>query len=275
MRLTAILVVAAVGWCSLAGAAGLPELQGWQRAGEVSTFGPDSLWEYINGAADLFLSYGFRQLDVGELESGGVRVTVGVYDMGTPLDAFGVFRTEAAGGTELPVAAGAMVSPPYQCLLAKDRYYVKVEAAEGEITAELGKALVTALARALPGADGRPEAVQLLPHDGIVPGSVGYTRKGFLGLSELPPCVHAELAGAGDGAQVFVVVPHQGQSAEGAWRALGGRWKRVESAQHPTLVRTVPYRGFVGVVKGERGILGVAGFASQEELLRRLEGLAL
>lgn len=273
MRRATLLVAVSVAWSSLVGAAGFPEVKGWQPVGEVASYGADSLWELVDGAADQFLAYGFQQLQARELESGGVRVTVNVYEMGSALDAFGVFHAEAAGSSELPIAAGAVVSPPYQCLLVKDRYYVKVEASQGEISAGMGEALVGAIVAALPGADGPPEAVRLLPKGAVEGGSLGYTRERFLGLAELPPCVHGALTGAGKGAQVFVAVPRQGQSADGVWRALAARWKQVEHPGRPIMVRTLPSGGVAGVIRTEAGILGVAGVEEQDELLQRLEAL--
>ena len=275
MRKATVVTLLALALAALAGAAGFPEVAGWKPLGEVATYGPDNLWEYVDGAADLFLAFGFQGLEVRELESGGVRVMVSVYDMGGALDAFGVFTTEAAGGSRLPaIGAGAMVSPPYQCLLAKDRFYVKVEASQGEISAGMGEALVATLARALPGADGPPDAVKLLPQDAIVAGSVRYTRQGFLGLAELPACVHASLAGAAKEAQVFVVVPRPGQTVDGIWKALAGKWEAVDHPGRPVLARTVPYKGLVAVIRGQTAIVGVVGPASRDELVTRLESLA-
>ena len=43
-----------------------PEIPGWKQSGEIQTFTPKTLYEYINGAADLYLSYDFEELKVAE-----------------------------------------------------------------------------------------------------------------------------------------------------------------------------------------------------------------
>ena len=65
-------------------AAGFPEIAGWSPTGDSMTFTPDTLWEQINGAAETFLQYGFRNLETAELKHGETVVSVGIYEMGSP-----------------------------------------------------------------------------------------------------------------------------------------------------------------------------------------------
>jgi hypothetical protein len=250
-----------------------PEVDGWTRAGEVRTYDADNLWEYINGAAELFVQHDVQTCRTADLASGDLVVAVDLYDMGTPLNAFGVFNQEnPAGGTPLPGAIEAAVSPPYQALLLKGATYVKVNAIEGELTETSGRDLLEALAGALPGQTTYPSELGLLPEDGKVAGSEGYRREGFLGLTELPGCVYAEYPGAGDETWLgFVVVQSAGSSPASVWEALAGHWTSVEHSGHTVLYREIPYRGLVGVVQTDGSIVGVSGAADQAELLSRLE----
>ena len=59
-----------------------PKLKGWKPISEVSTYEPENLWVYINGAAELFLAYGFQYLRSCDLEGSGISVTLDIYDMG-------------------------------------------------------------------------------------------------------------------------------------------------------------------------------------------------
>jgi hypothetical protein len=250
----------------------LLQIEGWTPQGEIAIYTPDTLWEAINGAADTFLAYGFQLLRLQQFSAGDVTVTVSVYDMGAPINAFGVYRAEMPA--DLPVVDActeAVVSPPYQCLLLKDRYYVKVDAHEGDIDDASGAGLVNAIAQGLPGSTELPAALAELPFEGMVAGSARYTRERLLGLAELNDAVHARyLDDAGTGYQVFVVLPHEDGSLEEAWDALAQRWQWIEHGGVPVLYREVPYEGLVGVVRGETGLLGVAGVAGQEALLDKL-----
>jgi len=249
---------------------GFLEVAGWSPQDQPATYDAAGLWEPINGAADVFLSYGFENVTVQNFSAGDLTVSVAVYDMGRPLNAFGIYRTEAPPDVP-PVRAGteAVVSPPYQCLLLKNRFYVKVEAYDGELDQSTGEALVAAIADALPGEADLPPEFASLPTDGMVAGSIQYTRKGLFSLSELEECVHAEYATVdGSGYQVFVMLQPD------AWNKLASKWQETDLEGDPVLFREVPYSGLVGVIRSNDLVLGVTGAADEAQLLDRLRAIS-
>ena len=173
------------------------------------------------------------------------------------------------------VGTEAVVSPPYQCLLLKDRYYVKVEAYEGDIDRATGESLVAAIADTLPGEAGLPPEFAALPTAGMVPGSSQYTREALFGLAELDQCVHATYTDDnGDEYQVFVVLETAETAADAAWQNLSSLWQETDLEGEPVLFREVPYSGFVGVIRSNGEIIGVANAADEEQLLTRLGTIA-
>ena len=247
-----------------------PAVEGWTQPGEVLIYDADNLWEYINGAAELFVSYGVRSCHTTDLSSGDLTVTVDLYDMGTPLNAFGVFEREASGEpVDVADAVAALVSPPYQALLLKGSTYAKVNVFEGELTMEAGRDLLESLAAGIPGPSTPPPEFGLLPSGGKVEGSEAYQAEAFLGLTELTDCVFAEYSdGTTESWQGFVVLP---EVAQAVWDGLATEWGSVESGGSEVLFREVPYRGFVGVTWTDNGVFGVSGAADQAALLARLE----
>jgi len=250
-----------------------PEVDGWERTGDVLTYDADNLWEYINGAAELFVDYEVQTCRTADLSAGDLTVTVDLYDMGTPLNAFGVFERESPGeGIALTGATAAVVSPPYQALMLKGATYVKVNAIEGELTESSGRDLLAGIASALPGSADRPAELELLPQNGRIAGSEGYQRRGFLGLAELTHCVHADYAAAGGQTwQGFVVLP---SAASAVWAALEAEWTSAESGDGTVLYRDVPYVGLVGVRRTDAGLVGASGAADEAELLSRISELS-
>jgi hypothetical protein len=249
-----------------------PEVEGWSRDSGVISYDPEKLWEYINGAAEVFIQFGFEQLKTCELSVEGLTVTVGIYDMGTGLNAFGMFRTELpADASLLDIGAGALVSAPYQCLLLKDRYYIKVDAFKGEINQENGEALLHALAAALPGNSGLPEEIQSLPEENLIPGSQRYQREVYQGLRELKGCVYAKYNDeSGASYQVFRMLPPPGKTADAVWQELAGKWTKVDHETGPVLAKMVPYRGITAVTKTDDGIIGVTDCKTKDIALARL-----
>jgi len=248
---------------------GFLTIAGWSPHGEPETYDAAGLWELINGGADIFLSCGFETVTVQNFSAGDVTASIAVYDMGRPLNAFGIYRTEAPPDeAALPVGTEAVVSPPYQCLILKDRYYVKVEAYEGDIDRATGESLIAAIVDALPGEAVLPPEFKALPRDGMVAGSSNYTREALYGLAELNGCVHAAYAdGAGSEYQAFVMLPSEELTADDAWQKLATRWKEIDLGGEPVLFREVPYSGLVGVIRSNDGIIGVANAADEEQLL--------
>lgn len=251
-------------------------IAGWSPQDEPSTYDATGLWELINGAADIFLSYGFETVTVQKFSAGDVTASIAVYDMGRPLNAFGIYRTEApADETAVSVGTEAVVSPPYQCLLLKDRYYVKVEAYEGDIDQATGESLVAAIADALPGEAGLPPEFMALPTDGMVAGSGQYTREALYGLAELNESVHAAYTDdTGSEYQVFVLLLTDEVTADDVWQKLTSRWQEIDHGGEPVLFREVPYSGLVGVIRSNGGIIGVTNAADEEQLLDRLGRIA-
>ncbi len=73
-------------------------IAGLRRMGQIRHFDKDDLYEYINGHAEYFIGAGFKGLGVGEFaapESPQPNLVVNLYDMGAPLNAFGVLVDEA------------------------------------------------------------------------------------------------------------------------------------------------------------------------------------
>jgi len=72
-----------------------PEVTGWRQSGEIQTFQPENLFDYIDGAADLYLSYDFQELKVAEYRNEKkASVIVEVYRHRTPTHAFGIYSQE-------------------------------------------------------------------------------------------------------------------------------------------------------------------------------------
>jgi len=248
-----------------------PMVEGWSRPGDVLTYDADNLWEYINGAAELFVEFGVQTCRTADLASGDLTVTVDLYDMGSPLNAFGVYERERPGDpVTVPGAASGVVSAPYQALLLKGSTYAKVNAFEGELTDEAGLELLEALAASLPGDTSPPAELSLLPTGGRIAGTEGYKPKAYLGRAELTDCLYAEYSRDGEGSwEGFVVLP---ESAATVWEVLTGSWERTEHGGETVLYTEVPYSGFVGLARRGDLLLGVAEAADRDQMLARLEG---
>ena len=70
----------------------------WKWDGKEIRYNSRTLFDYIDGAAELYLAYGFQNLTVRRFEtSSQPPVTLEIYEMASSEDAYGVFSFERQG----------------------------------------------------------------------------------------------------------------------------------------------------------------------------------
>jgi hypothetical protein len=150
-----------------------PEAVGWEPAGPMRTFGRKTLFDYMNGAGELYLAYDFRRIFVQDYhKSGAPGITAEVYQMSASEDAYGVFSYDPEGedagiGQGNSYAAGLL-------RFWKGTYFFRILAMSETAQA---KAAVLSLGRSLaaPLADGpRPRILRVLPPEDLEAASVRY-----------------------------------------------------------------------------------------------------
>ena len=153
----------------------LPEkVDRWNRVEPPETYSPKTLSNYIDGGAELYLSYNFKgSLAVKYEDASENEIAVDVFDMGSSTDAFGVFAH-----TRETIAKDFGQGSEYASGLLtfwKGRFYVSV-LAYPETPAS--KNAVTVLGRAIEGAikeEGPlPPILALLPQENLQPETVRY-----------------------------------------------------------------------------------------------------
>ena len=166
----------------------------WSLREQPRTYSAANLYQYIDGAADPFLSFGFRQAVVGDYAHSGEDegwITVDIYDMGSPLHAFGIYHTERPPQVEgLPIGTQGYSS---QDMIAfwQGPYYVKVMFVSGEERFAL-RAFALATAGKLPARAQMPSELKRLPTLNRVAGSERYLKTSALGHKFLNEVVSAD-----------------------------------------------------------------------------------
>ncbi len=241
----------------------LPAPPGWSAGGLEVYDTATEIYAAINGAADLYFAYGLEQMQVREYTRGDeLEIEVELYELGEPLDAFGVLQRERPRSAKTFRLGGAEAAVSDRiCVVRRGRFYVKAKAFRGALDATSCTSLLKPVIASLDGG-AEPTELARLPAVGRV--AVGYARERFLGLSSLSRCLHADYQ---DGSRVFILV-------RGNWSALGDGWSPVGGEKVPTVRREIPYTGWVYVARTEDGILGAVLESSDTALtkLRTLTG---
>lgn len=117
------------------------QVDGYRRSGQLRRFSKETLYEYVNGHAEYFISAGFAGLTVGEyVREGGnpdqPDVMVDIYDMESGIQAFGLFADEA-GDNQEDIGAGTLGFKTDQGLgFIKGPYYVKISRSDDRVPLE-------------------------------------------------------------------------------------------------------------------------------------------
>jgi hypothetical protein len=151
------------------------EENNWTLAEAPKSYDRDTIFDYIDGAGEVYRSYDFRSVLVARYDNPDLPgLTVEIFDMGRPKDAYGVFSysrdDEKAGLGEAYEQRGSLLS------FWKGRYYVTVLAGQaGDLMQTATLAMGRRIAGNIPPTDdGRPDLVERLPAEGLIAGSVRF-----------------------------------------------------------------------------------------------------
>jgi hypothetical protein len=184
-----------------------PELTGWKQSGDIQTFSPKDLFEYINGAADLYLSYDFQELKVAEYQNEKkASVTVEVYRHKTPIHAFGIYSQERLSNANFLDIGVQGYSETDILNFVSGNYYVKMSSfktgpEDQEVLPTFAKKVVENL-----GEKGSlPSILSAFPKEGKRENSEKFVSIKFLGYSFLYSAFTADYDLSGKKFKLFII----------------------------------------------------------------------
>lgn len=183
------------------------QIDSWTRGDPAAFYDRETIFDYINGAGEVYRSYAFDQVVVVVYTSAqGPEITVELFDMGNPADAYGVF-SYARENEETGIGGGYEQKGRVLCFW-QDRYYTCVAAEERSDDSD--RALLQfarAISERLPPESDPPDLVSMLPREGLVPFSERFfhlhqslnyhyylARENIFGLSDETDAVLARYA---------------------------------------------------------------------------------
>lgn len=213
--------------------------EGWLMDEKPALFTQDTLFDYINGEAELYLPYGFDTLATaryGKKGAAGQEIAVDVYRMGSPLDAFGIWSNYRKADTPGCAVGTDCALSASQMLFYQDRYFVRVQATGTTVPGpDVFLACGRVLSRALPAGKGRPGELELLRVRGIVPRTERYLPQSLLGYPFFRRGLTAEANPGGGRAQIFAVIETSPAAARKAFDQYLGSLKDAGRDVHLTV----------------------------------------
>jgi hypothetical protein len=166
----------------------LPQPPGWEFAEAVRPYNPQTLFEYIDGAAEAYLSYDFKELVVAQYRRVMTKVTLTaeIYDMGTNHNAFGIYSAERYPENRfLPLGVQGYIEQESLNFFA-GRFYVKLMCFEGaEKTEDFLKLIAEGIAGKVKEKGSFPALLQVFPQEGRIANSERFMLRNFMGFKFL------------------------------------------------------------------------------------------
>ena len=156
-------------------AAFLPEvIEGWRAQSPDREYDRQRIYEYLNGGAELYLTYDFHTLlNRTYVQAGQPDIMVDIFDMGHSKDAFGAF-SHSRESAQADYGQGSEYYKGFM-LFWRDRYLVSIVAnPETDASRQAIRALAAVISKQI-GHDGPlPAVLEHLPEKGLNEGSLRY-----------------------------------------------------------------------------------------------------
>jgi hypothetical protein len=188
-----------------------PTVGNFKLTKPVATFTPTNLYNHLDGEAEAFQQYDFRQSAYGEYAPNGrgtQLITVDVFQMSSPLNAYGYYTSQRNAHARFLKIGAEGYQEPSALNFWKGPYYVRIAITASNaplaFQQEMPK-LAQAVASRLTGPTATPSIVRLLP-PGYTARTEHYVRGNIAAQSYIGNGMVARYPAAGPQAELFVAV---------------------------------------------------------------------
>jgi hypothetical protein len=252
-----------------------PAIDGWKMVKEETVYTPDNLWDVIDGAAELYLSYGFVDLNIAGYQKPGVAdIRVELYRHTSSPDAFGIYSQERNPeyrfidiGAEGYAEEGVL---NFLCGI----YYVKIS------THQKGEAVRTAtlligreVERHLKQTREWPSPLALFPPAGKETRSESYIAVNFLGYAFLHSAYTARYSKPAPFSLFIIELESPQQAEQMLKKYLEGMHQKAAPPSGEIVLISDPNNGPVTVLLKDRYLCGAYNCSDPKAREQALAGL--
>ncbi|MFH1349408.1 MAG: DUF6599 family protein [Pseudomonadota bacterium] len=196
------------------------ETAGWKPTSSPEFFGPQNLWEYIDGQAELYLDYGFKLVLTTDYTSmdGAKSLSIEIFQMESPDHAFGIYAAERSPQDNF-IKMGVQGYLGENILnFWKGPYYVKLTSFQSfHGTKEILLKLAGSIEKKIKGGDSEPELFACFPEKNRAKMSGRFIPKNFLGQRFLKDGYRVEYKDGRRNYQIILVKNGSREEAEDAF----------------------------------------------------------
>lgn len=195
-----------------------PQLQGFKIRTDYPVYLPENLWDFIDGAADTYLSYKFLDLHVAEYKKGKNIIKLEIYKQADHTNAFGIYSSERSPSFSFINLGSQGYTADGSINFFKGSYYVKIRTySKKEKTLQAARNLAGRVEETLPGDKSMPSLLTLFPPEGRLVNEETYINESVLGHNFLSMAFKAPYKIGTDNFSIYII---QGSSAEEVKRTV-------------------------------------------------------
>ncbi len=154
------------------------ELKNWQAEDSPLQYRGDDLYLYINGGAEIYHEYGFKQVIVQDYANKqGKSISVELFEMSGPESAFGMYAFKSSAlGKQLSIGDGAGLED-YYLNFWKGKYLITLTGFDADKETVLGlKQIAEAIDAKIKSSASVPKLVKMLPAEGLITPGIKYFK---------------------------------------------------------------------------------------------------
>ncbi len=166
----------------------LPKVESFNFSETPQDYFPETLYEYINGAAEIYLGYNFNQLIVGQyqMNKSDASLSVEIYDMGNDFNSFGIYSAERFADAEFISVGNQGYLEEGTLNFIVGKYYVKLLCFDcGKNPEPVLRLFSEEILKNIEDKGQLPPLLSVLKQEGIIPNSEKFILRNFLGYEFL------------------------------------------------------------------------------------------
>ncbi|MBD3217030.1 MAG: hypothetical protein GF310_02050 [candidate division Zixibacteria bacterium] len=174
------------------------------RSSEVEVYEGQSLYEYINGGAELYHLYNFEKVATAGYKKGENEIVMDIYQFDTPRNAYGLYSRVRPPAEEVLALGVEGFGGAGSLDFVKGRYVVRLTGFDqSDETQVMIDTMAQRMAATMPGITDKPDGFSLFPFQNMVEGSDVVYADSYLGHSFLTEVFERKYTFAGDTLTLF------------------------------------------------------------------------
>jgi hypothetical protein len=245
----------------------LPDLKGYKKTSEYPVYLRDNLWDFIDGAADTYLAYGFIDLHVAEYKKGKNVIKLEIYKQSDHTMAFGIYSTERSSSFHfLQLGSQGYMTSDGIINFFKANYYVKIRIYSKDAnTLKSAESLAFSVSDLLTGSTEMPSALSLFPQTGKKTNEETYINESVLGHKFLGNAFKANYESGNDVFSIFIIdnnTPEETRKTVEAYLTATGSYA-MDSDTGKYMVKD-GYNGTIFLAWKEKRIVIISGLSKDQ-----------